>query len=113
MIDERYAAIKAIINEWDPEGLIAIGAPDDEYDVEINSIAWSGYRIKDAETAAQVVREVFDHYFWPHTVAPVDEFDVGESEADGFYAIGVKVYGVFEQEAKAFEVLAEHMRGEE
>lgn len=37
---ERIAKsrIKKIINEWDPEGFIRMGAPEDEYTPEINMI---------------------------------------------------------------------------
>ena len=36
--------IKSIINTWDPIGLLEIGCPDSEYDIEIDSI-W-GYIMK-------------------------------------------------------------------
>lgn len=82
--NERYEAIKAIINAWDPEGLLAMGAPDDEYDPETLSILWSRYRMTNAKTATQVVDEVFEHYFWPGSSVFHDP------------EIGAKVWAVFE-----------------
>ena len=36
--DSAYAEVKALINEFDPCGLIEIGAPDDEYDYLTHSL---------------------------------------------------------------------------
>lgn len=32
-------AVRQVVNAWDPLGLIAIGAPDDEYDAEVSDLA--------------------------------------------------------------------------
>lgn len=33
--DDAFAAVREVINRHDPEGLIEIGAPEDEYDPEV------------------------------------------------------------------------------
>jgi hypothetical protein len=36
--DDAYAAIRVLVNEADPIGLIEGGAPEDEYDLEVNDL---------------------------------------------------------------------------
>jgi hypothetical protein len=36
--DDAYAAIRALVNAADPIGLIQGGAPEDEYDPEVNDL---------------------------------------------------------------------------
>jgi hypothetical protein len=55
---ELFGIVKRVINDWDPEGLLSGGAPDDEYDMEtgkicsrlesdkdIDEIAWGVYHV--------------------------------------------------------------------
>ena len=54
---------KGIINEWDPEGLLSCGAPDDEYEPEIEEIV---FRIKNENTLNEIniiVSDVFTSWF--------------------------------------------------
>lgn len=36
--DEAYAAVRRVVNEHDPEGLLEMGAPEDEYDPEVTDL---------------------------------------------------------------------------
>ncbi|MFI6388177.1 hypothetical protein [Nonomuraea sp. NPDC050540] len=38
MTDDQMAAVRALIKEYDPEGLLGMGAPDDEYDPEVRDL---------------------------------------------------------------------------
>ncbi|MFI6297760.1 hypothetical protein ACIBEJ_39640 [Nonomuraea sp. NPDC050790] len=37
--DQIVVTVRALINQHDPEGLLAAGAPDDEYDPEVSDLA--------------------------------------------------------------------------
>ncbi|MET9339023.1 hypothetical protein [Nonomuraea sp. NPDC003804] len=37
--DQVAAAVRALINRYDPEGLLGMGAPEDEYDPEVGDLA--------------------------------------------------------------------------
>jgi hypothetical protein len=36
--DDAFAAVRHVVNKWDPEALIEIGAPGDEYDQEVTDL---------------------------------------------------------------------------
>ncbi|MEU8149173.1 hypothetical protein [Nonomuraea sp. NPDC048901] len=36
--DQVAAAVRALINRYDPEGLLGMGAPEDEYDPEVGDL---------------------------------------------------------------------------
>lgn len=36
--DDAFAAVRHVVNKWDPEALIDIGAPGDEYDPEVTDL---------------------------------------------------------------------------
>ncbi|MFD9947551.1 hypothetical protein ACFWYW_06760 [Nonomuraea sp. NPDC059023] len=38
MTDDQMAAVRALIKAHDPEGLLGMGAPDDEYDPEVRDL---------------------------------------------------------------------------
>ncbi|MFI6905331.1 hypothetical protein ACIBKY_29000 [Nonomuraea sp. NPDC050394] len=38
MTDDQMAAVRALIKGYDPEGLLSMGAPDDEYDPEVRDL---------------------------------------------------------------------------
>ncbi len=67
--------IKEVINRHDPEGLLALGAPQDEYGGEIQStydtICRNDFEVLLApghlETA---ILKIFDHYFGPRDIKP-------------------------------------------
>lgn len=56
-----------VIREWDPYGLLKDGAPIDEFDHEISSVAADLGRIKTAMDAAHAVARVFSSSFGDHT----------------------------------------------
>ena len=74
------ALIGEIIREWDPEKLLAGGAPPDEYDPEIAQILPHVRRIQSSADAAAVVSNVFASNF-------------GRGDCDGAYAaIGERLF---------------------
>lgn len=59
-----FLAVRAVVNEVDPVGLIEMGAPDDEYDSEVEDlIKW-----REPVTADRVA-EVFTKWFGPENGA--------------------------------------------
>jgi hypothetical protein len=55
--------VKKIVNAWDPCGLLQGGAPEDEFDPEINDIVRLLPRIKSPDEAIKVVSEVMTFWF--------------------------------------------------
>lgn len=55
--------IKEIINAWDPISLIHSGAPNDEYEYEINQIAKSINEKITIENLAENIYKVFSNSF--------------------------------------------------
>ncbi|SEG60699.1 hypothetical protein SAMN05444920_103429 [Nonomuraea solani] len=60
--DQVAAAVRALINRYDPEGLLGMGAPDDEYDPEVGDLTAlvCGGR---EEITADAVRSVWNRWF--------------------------------------------------
>ncbi len=58
-----YNAIKEIIDSADPINLLSIGAPDDEYDGEIQEIASGISKCNSKEEIKEVVYNVFKRNF--------------------------------------------------
>jgi|LSQX01.2.fsa_nt_gb hypothetical protein len=52
-----------IINEWDPYGLLALGAPDDEYEAEIKEIINAWADVSTPEELAKEINRVMNWYF--------------------------------------------------
>lgn len=56
-----HIAVRAIINKRDPEGLLEIGAPEDEYDSEVADLVTL---VKgSAPITADAVAAIFDRWF--------------------------------------------------
>lgn len=70
--------VRAIIQEWDPYELLKTGAPSDEFDSEIASIASQIPQIQSSHDATQVMSRVFSSNFEPHLFKPESCSDVGE-----------------------------------
>lgn len=51
------------INRWDPERLIDMGAPDDEYESQIEEVVDAILDCRDEIELADVIKDVFDRYF--------------------------------------------------
>lgn len=60
---EKFKAIKTIIDEWDPLGLLAMGCPDDEYNLEIVDVVRLLAQVKSADELALGIRQVFIEWF--------------------------------------------------
>ncbi|MBT3320419.1 MAG: DUF1871 family protein [Clostridia bacterium] len=61
---ERVIGIaKKVIDKWDPIGLLAMGAPADEYSFEISDIAAVALKVNDSETLAKSIQDIFIKYF--------------------------------------------------
>jgi hypothetical protein len=58
-----FLIVKAVIHRWDPYSLLAMGAPEDEFDSEIASVVSQLNRIHSAKDAAQVLSRVFTSSF--------------------------------------------------
>lgn len=66
-----YTEVSRLLREADPIRLITIGAPDDEYDLEVSTIL---PRLREAHSAADVqklVHEEFVHWFDAGTAGPI------------------------------------------
>lgn len=68
----KFEIVKKHIDALDPENLLAIGAPDDEYDLEIADIAWRIKNTMQTNEAADLIRRVFVKYF--NRTLPVKAF---------------------------------------
>ena len=59
--------VRAVINEWDPMMLLALGAPEDEYDMEIADILAAIQKTRKVEVLASniatILNESFDNRF--------------------------------------------------
>jgi len=77
----RLAAVRAVVNEQDPIGLLELGAPQDEYDPEVGDLAGLGVPLN-----AQDVIDVFVRWFGSGTgrIEP----GVAERIATGINAVG-------------------------
>lgn len=87
MLKQSHAAvfffIREIINKHDPIGLIAIGAPEDEYDPEVKTIV---YQLKDVRTIAQMQDLVYQEFLrWFEEKSIVGEWDSYAEIANEIY----------------------------
>ncbi len=60
---ELYAEVSRLVREADPIRLIAIGAPDDEYDTEVSTILPRLYEATSASDVHRIVHEEFVRWF--------------------------------------------------
>ncbi|GFZ75898.1 hypothetical protein GCM10010978_16860 [Compostibacillus humi] len=51
------------INQWDPEYLLELGAPDDEYEYEIKQIVKAVLESKDEIEVAEAIQDTFRRAF--------------------------------------------------
>ena len=73
-----FAVAREVIHEWDPYGLLASGAPEDEFDSEIASIVRQFPRIQSRRDAVLVVSRVFSSSFEPKQFTPEQCEQAGE-----------------------------------
>lgn len=74
-----YSDVSRLLRKADPIGLIAMGAPDDEYGPEVSTIL---PRLREANSAADVQRIVYEEFvqwFDAKIVGPITDYaDVSE-----------------------------------
>lgn len=63
-LDRRppFGAVLQVLSGEDPEGLLAIGAPSDEYALEADALA---RLLRDGPVTAEVLVEVWERFFGP------------------------------------------------
>ncbi|MGH9943855.1 MAG: DUF1871 family protein [Pyrinomonadaceae bacterium] len=61
--DQAFGAVRDVIHEWDPYGLLLSGAPPDEFDREAHAIVRQLGRIHSALDAGHVISRVFSSSF--------------------------------------------------
>lgn len=70
MTDPRVAraAVKRLVDQLDPEGLLRIGAPPDEYDAEIDDFVAAV--LADATVTESLVQDIWARWFGPRLKPP-------------------------------------------
>jgi len=66
--------VSRLFREADPLGLIAIGAPDDEYDPEVSTILPRLREAKAAVDVQRIVHEEFVRWFGADLVGPLTDY---------------------------------------
>lgn len=71
---ELYVQVSRLVREADPIGLIAIGTPKDEYDVEVRTILPRLREAMSARDVQRIVHEEFVHWFGAETAGPLEVY---------------------------------------
>ncbi|MFZ5817670.1 MAG: hypothetical protein ACOY93_20645 [Bacillota bacterium] len=83
---ELRRLVAAVVNEADPMRLLMMGAPEDEYDPEIDEIAdriiQHGPMVDGIEMVL-LIQEVFDRWFFPGMVSWEQSLAMAEAICDG------------------------------
>lgn len=75
-----FAEVRVVLNKHDPEGLLAIGAPDDEYDPESEHFA---RLLRDKQTISRaIVLDVWGHWFGATGFVRADDDQIDALAAD-------------------------------
>ena len=69
-----YTEVSRVMREADPIRLIAIGAPEDEYDVEIRTILPRLHEAKSSDDVQRIVHEEFVHWFSAEIAGPAEQY---------------------------------------
>ena len=69
-----YADVSRLIRAADPIGLIAMGAPDDEYDPEVSTILPRLREAKAAVDVQRIVHEEFVRWFGADLIGPLADY---------------------------------------
>lgn len=64
--------VASVVRDWDPYGLLASGAPADEFDSEIAAVISQIPRIKTEKEAVLALSRVFSSAFEPERFTPDD-----------------------------------------
>ncbi len=73
---DLYIDVSRLVREADPIGLIAMGAPSDEYDPEVSTIL---PRLRDATSAddlQRIIHEEFVYWFSTEVAGPLEVYTV-------------------------------------
>jgi len=81
-----FDAVRGVIHEWDPYGLLALGCPQDEFDGEIQAVVRQIDRIGSPQDAVHVLSRIFSSYFEPERFRP-----------ENCQVIGAKLYQVLQE----------------
>ncbi|MEW6736556.1 MAG: DUF1871 family protein [Acidobacteriota bacterium] len=58
-----FSRIREIIKAWDPERLLALGAPEDEYEGEVRDILSMINEISYPDDATKIIADIFSRSF--------------------------------------------------
>jgi hypothetical protein len=75
--DQAFAVVREVIHEWDPYGLLAGGAPKDEWDDEIAKLLTKIPHIASEADAIDAVSSVFTAAFEPEEFSTADCAAIG------------------------------------
>jgi quercetin dioxygenase-like cupin family protein len=104
---EAVTIAAAVINDWDPYGLIAGGAPMDEFEDEASRIVAKAHGVHTPEALAIVVSEIFSASFEPETFSveaclPVASRLFNELQIRGFLGEGPRRHESSVKESSMF-----------
>ena len=74
-----FEVVRKVIHQWDPYGLLEIGAPPHEFDHEIAAIVAQIPHITSEADAANAVSRVFSMAFQPEGFGPSDCAEAGRN----------------------------------
>lgn len=69
-----YTEVSRLMREADPIRLIGIGAPEDEYDVEVRTILPRLREAKSPDDVQRIVHEEFAHWFGAEIAGPAAQY---------------------------------------
>jgi hypothetical protein len=81
--------VRDLVHEWDPHGLLAGGAPRDEFDMEIAQLVSQVPRIRTVGDAISSVSMVFSAAFEPELFTPGHCAEVGQKLYDALTKSGL------------------------
>ncbi|MBT4864763.1 MAG: DUF1871 family protein [Planctomycetaceae bacterium] len=87
--DKAIKVVTGVIHRWDPYGLLAGGAPQEEFDSEIQSLVAQIPRIDSKTDAAHAVSRIFSSAFEAETFTVKKCRDVGNGLHAALVAAGI------------------------
>ena len=69
-----YTKVSRLLREADPIRLIAIGAPGEEYDIEVRTILPRLHDAKSPDDVQRIVHEEFVHWFTAEIAGSVEQY---------------------------------------
>ena len=78
----RWAQLRALVNTWDPIGLIEAGAPEDEYECIVGPLM----RMLEERTSQAKMIDFLSKEFDEHFGTPVDDPSDFVRSADAWYS---------------------------